>query len=90
MTSNGTDKARVNGIHANNASDGKAGFDNLGVITEDEGPVHEKLDNVELNKISSARTSVSWSEDVKTVRFETLSALLSVKGVHMKCINQIR
>ena len=81
MTSNESDKAQVNGIHANIESNDRMGFDNTGAITEDEGHVNEKLDTLELNKLNSARTSVTWSEEVIKVRFNSTENIGIAKAV---------
>lgn len=54
--------------------DSSNGLDNLGAITEDETvgqlPVaNGKFDTVELNKVHSTRSSISWGNGVKAVRF---------------------
>ena len=72
MNGNDSEKSETNGILAKNTDDNSKGFDNPGANTEDEAvqspTAIDKHDHVELNNVSSARTSVSWGDDVKTVR----------------------
>ena len=76
MTSEDSEVSLKNGVPAINVEDTGRGFDNLGIIKEDEPTINgveqtHNVKGVELNRLGGKRSSsVSWG-DVKTVSLLT-------------------